>query len=200
VTTFLLVRHASHDLLGNALAGRSPAVRLNEAGRHEAQALAATVASLAVRAIFVSPQPRAVDTAQPLAERLQRAPQVDPALDEIDFGRWTGAAFEALARDPLWPTWVERRSIATPPGGESFAHVQARIVRCLQRLHGEYPEDLVAVVSHGDVLKAALAHYLRISLDHLESFELRPASVSVVTVRGAWSQVRVVNWSGALPT
>jgi probable phosphoglycerate mutase len=131
---------------------------------------------------------------------LQLTLEVDPALDEIDFGRWTGATFEALARDPLWTTWVERRSISAPPDGEPFAHVQARIVRCLARFHSGYPDEVLAVVSHGDVIKAALAHCLRMSLDHLECFELRPASVSVVTAAGSWAQVRVVNWTAALPT
>jgi broad specificity phosphatase PhoE len=199
VTTFLLVRHASHDLVGKALAGRSPAVSLNAAGLRESRALAEKIGDLPVAALYVSPQSRALQTAQPLAERLNITPQIDAALDEIDFGQWTGVSFAGLARDPLWPTWVERRSVAQPPGGEAFVRVQERIVRDLARLQAEYPDDMVVVVSHGDVLKAALAHYLHLSLDHLECFDLHPASLSIVTATGTWAQVRVLNWTAELP-
>src|SRR5438552_13101754 len=44
MTTFLLIRHASHDLLGRALAGRQPGVRLNERGQREAELLAQRLA------------------------------------------------------------------------------------------------------------------------------------------------------------
>jgi probable phosphoglycerate mutase len=199
VTTFLLVRHASHDLVGKALAGRDPAVRLNEVGRREAGVLAERLGARAVRALVVSPQVRALETAEPLAIRTQLAPQVDAALDEIDFGRWTGLTFEALGRDPLWPTWVERRSVATPPDGEPFVHVQQRIVACLARLQTTYPDDTVVVISHGDVIKTALAHYLRTSLDDLECFDVRPGSVSIVSAAGAWARVRALNWMVELP-
>jgi broad specificity phosphatase PhoE len=199
VTTFLLVRHASHDLVGKALAGRASAVRLNGAGRREAQELSERLASVPPRALFVSPQMRALETAEPLARRLQLAPQVEAALDEIDFGRWTGRTFDELARDPLWPVWVERRGVAAPPEGEPFVQVQERIVRCLSRLQAEYSDAVIVLVSHGDVLKAALAHYLRMSLDDLECFDLRPASVSIVSAVGSWAQVRVVNWMAQLP-
>ena len=194
MTTFLLVRHASHDLLGRALGGRSSAVNLNEAGRREARLLAETLRAHPVAALHASPQSRALQTAQPLAERLNLGLQVDGALDEVDFGRWTGASFAELADDPLWPIWVERRSIARPPGGEAFIRVQARILCCLRRLQKTYPDQHVVVVSHGDVLKAALAKYLHMSLDDLESFDLRPASVSIVVASGAWTQVRALNW------
>jgi len=36
--------------------------------------------------------------------------------------------------------------------------------------------------SHGDVIKAALAHYLRISLDRILRFDIDPASFSTLEV------------------
>jgi probable phosphoglycerate mutase len=40
----------------------------------------------------------------------------------------------------------------------------------------------VLAVSHGDVIKAALAHYLRLSLDHISFFQIDPASISTLEV------------------
>jgi broad specificity phosphatase PhoE len=199
VTTFLLVRHASHDLVGKALAGRSAKLHVNEKGRNEARALAEILRALPIVAVRASPQPRAIETAQPIADTLRLEVQVDSALDEIDFGLWTGRTFHSLAGDPLWKTWVEQRSIARPPEGEAFQAVQERIVGCLGRLQRAHPDDVIVLVSHGDVLKAALAHYFQLSLNDLERFELSPASVSVLTSGSGWEQVRVVNWRPTLP-
>ena len=199
MTTFLLVRHASHDLVGKALAGRSAAVHLNERGRQEARALAATLRAAPIAALRVSPQPRAIETAQPIVDALRLELHVDSALDEIDFGSWTGRSFETLVHEPLWKTWVERRSIARPPGGEAFSQVQERVVDHIARLQSAHPEDVIVLVSHGDVLKAALARYLDLSLDALERFDLSPASVSVVAMGSDWTHVRVLNWQSTLP-
>jgi len=193
VTTLLLVRHADHDLVGKALAGRNRAVGLNDAGRRQAQALARKLSALSPAAVFTSPQPRAEATACAIATACGMNVRCEPALDEIDFGDWTRRTFRELADDPHWQTWVDRRSIARSPNGESLGEVQLRIVGCLTGLTAAYPERTIVLVSHGDVLKAALAHYLRSSLDELECFDLAPASVSIVAAGAAWAQVRLVN-------
>jgi probable phosphoglycerate mutase len=67
------------------------------------------------------------------------------------------------------------------------------------RLRGQHDGGTVALVSHGDVIKAALAHFLRMSLDALESFDIAPASVSVIQAGADWAQVKLVNDTGSLP-
>jgi broad specificity phosphatase PhoE len=193
VTTLLLVRHAVHDLVGRALVGRNEAVHLNEAGRRQAQALARRLGGPTLAAVFTSPQSRAQETARPIARFSGLDVQVENDLDEIDFGQWTGKTFQELASDPHWETWVNRRSIAKPPKGEAFAQVRVRVIECLARLTAAHPDGAIVVVSHGDVLKAALAHYLRSSLDDLERFDIAPASISIVAAGTDWTQVRLVN-------
>jgi broad specificity phosphatase PhoE len=116
-------------------------------------------------------------------------------FDEIDFGDWTGLAFTQLenADAALWRRWVEQRSIAQPPGGEAFAQVAQRAMAGMQRLRGLHPAATVLVLSHGDVIKAALACSLGLSLDHLERFDIAPASMSVLSAAGEGWQVRALN-------
>ena len=46
------------------------------------------------------------------------------------------------------------------PGGDSMRDMQARIVSELEAIAADHPREIVAVISHADLIKAALAHYL----------------------------------------
>jgi broad specificity phosphatase PhoE len=185
ITTFLMIRHAAHALLDRVLAGRMPGVSLSPEGRAQSQRLAEHLASARVAAIYVSPRERAAETAAPIGRRLGLVPRIEPALDEIDFGEWTGRSFDSLEAEPLWPPFNRLRSLTRPPGGETMLEVQARVVAFLEGCRGKHPGKIVAVVSHGDVLKAGLLHYLGMPLDHFLRFEIEPASVSVLEL-GDW--------------
>ena len=50
----LLIRHARNDWVGDRLAGWTPGVHLNDAGRAEALALAARLASYPLDAVYAS--------------------------------------------------------------------------------------------------------------------------------------------------
>ncbi len=193
MTTFLLIRHASLDLLGRALAGRAPDVHLNAHGKMEAERLAERLAAMPIRAIYTSPLERAQETAWPLASRLMLEARAEPGLTEIDFGDWTSRTFAELDARPDWQEWNAARGRAESPGGETMSAVQQRIVGTLAWLGEGNREATVAVVSHGDVIKAALMHYLGIPLDNVQRFEISPASVSVVALHPGGPQVSLVN-------
>lgn len=55
---------------------------------------------------------------------------------------------------------------------------------------------MVALFSHGDVIKAALMQVLGISLDHVLRLEISPASLSVLLHGGGGAQVALVNDTG----
>lgn len=193
-TIVFLVRHTIHDLLHRILTGRSPGVSLGEDGRRQAERLADRLAGERIGAVYCSPQERARQTAEPIAERLGLKPRIAEAMDEIDFGAWSGQSFAALQDDPNWDLWNRARSLARPPGGESMIEVQARAIRWLRRLPASHPGGgRIAVVSHGDVIRAVLAYFLGIPLDHLLRFEVSPGSVSVLAMSDADVRVLSVN-------
>jgi broad specificity phosphatase PhoE len=197
-TTLLLIRHAAHDWLGHGVAGRTPGVGLNEQGRAQARELVARLRHVKLGALFVSPRERTQETAAPLLADRSMSAMEEPQIDEIDFGAWTGRTFEQLDAEPGWKMWVNRRSVAQPPGGETIVDAQRRVVSAISRMQSGYGGRTIALVSHGDVIKAALAHYLGLSLDNLERFEIAPASISVLASGGGWAQVKLVNSTGEL--
>ena len=198
-TVLLLVRHATNDFVGRAIAGRAPGVHLNEEGKRQAHGLAERLGTIPIAAIYTSPLERTRETAEPLAARLNITPRALDKLHEIDCGDWTGKTFPELDREREWQLWVTQRTQARPPGGESIIEVQRRAVDAIAQLRAEHEGETVVLVSHGDVIKAALAHFLRISLDDLETFDIAPASVSAIQAGVDWAQVKLVNETGALP-
>lgn len=192
MTTFLLIRHASHDLLGKTLVGRG-GVHLNARGKMEAERLAARLGGEAIRALYTSPRERAQETAWPLAERLLLSARVSTALDEIDFGEWTGKTFDELHGDARFHRWNAARATSEAPGGETMLAAQHRIVAEIERLSEVHPGETVALVSHGDILKSALMHFLGIPLDFILRLEISPASVSTLVVQPGHTRVTGIN-------
>ncbi|MFC0410736.1 histidine phosphatase family protein [Roseomonas elaeocarpi] len=184
-TTVFLVRHASHDRVGDTLCGRIAGVRLGAAGQAQSRALAGFLAAQRITALLSSPMERARDTAAPVAEQTGLAVRIDAGFNEIDVGEWAGQRFDALAGDARWTEWNHRRATARAPGGESMAEVQQRALAALAQLVADHPGGRVAVVSHCDVIKAVLAAHLGMSLNDYMRFEIDPASVSTLAV---WPQ------------
>lgn len=196
-TIFILIRHGSHDRLGSVLCGRMAGVTLSAQGRAEADRLS----SQRLTAVLSSPLERAVETATPIAERQSLPLTIEPALNELDLGAWSGKRFEELHGDPAWDLWNRARSHGRPtPGdtpGESMAEAQTRIASLLDRLRRAHPGGTLALVSHGDIIKAALAHAMGLPLDFHGRFEISPASRSVL-IAGDWGlKVHSINEGAA---
>ena len=196
MTTFLLIRHGAHLLGGETIAGRMPGVRLSPLGEAQAAGLVGRVGGAPIRAVYSSPVERCVQTARPLAAHLGVDVAVAEGLTEIDFGAWTGRTLEELRPLAGWKRWNAFRSGARPPGGESMAEVQGRVVREMERLSGEHPDECVALFSHGDVIRAAVAYFLGAPLDLFQRIEISLASVSVVRIGEFGPSVLGVNCAG----
>jgi broad specificity phosphatase PhoE len=193
MTVFYLVRHAHHDRLGKELVGRRPNVFLSEAGRVQAMRLAAMLGDMAFDKVLSSPRERARQTAEPLAARQGRDVELCPALDEIDFGAWTGWSFAELDRDPRWHRFNRWRGSAQVPGGEAMPQVVVRVVELIERLAADHPGEQLILFSHGDVIRAALIHYLGIPADLCHRLEIKPAAPSILALTERGPQLLALN-------
>jgi broad specificity phosphatase PhoE len=190
VTVFHLLRHGEHGLLGKVLAGRMPGVAMTEHGRAEIAAVAERLAGEQVAALYASPLDRTRESAEIISERLGLPIQFRDDVIELDYGEWTGATFDAIRADPRWHLWSGTRSIACIPGGETMREVQRRATEALLELHGRHPDDTVAVVSHGDVIRAVLVFALGMPLDFYNRIEVSQGSIS--TIRIVPNSIRVI--------
>jgi broad specificity phosphatase PhoE len=185
-TTLFLVRHAAHDDVGGFLAGRLPRIHLGTAGLAQAARLGERMRRERFAAIHSSPRERTRQTAEAIASAsgVERV-QVDEALDEIDLGAWSGKTLDELNTDPLWQRWNSVRSLTRPPGGETMLEVQARVMSLIERLAQTYRNGALVLVSHADVIRAAVCFYLGLTLDAWPRFEIGPASITTI-VTGDW--------------
>jgi probable phosphoglycerate mutase len=62
---------------------------------------------------------------------------------------------------------------------------QRRVVRMMEKLRHAYSERSIILVSHGDVIKAALLYHLGMPIDAYSRFDISPASISTLVV-GDW--------------
>ncbi|GAA0452309.1 MULTISPECIES: histidine phosphatase family protein [Sphingomonas] len=188
--TVLLARHGSHDEVGAILSGRSE-IALNAAGRAEAERLAERLTGTALTAIHSSPRRRTRETAEIVAARHGLEVVLVDALDEVDFGAWTGCSFDSLHGDPEWDRWNAERATASTPGGETMAAATTRAVAHIASLEGA--GGPVMCVSHCDVIRGAAAHFLGLSLDRLLAFDCAPGSLTTLALAGGQGRIVTLN-------
>jgi probable phosphoglycerate mutase len=160
-------------------------VTLSPQGLAEAEALGRRLSGQPLSAVYSSPLERATQTAAPIAAGNGLAFTTDADLIELDLGAWTGRSFDALHDDPAWAVWNRARGTSRPPGGESMLEGQVRAAAFLHRMQDRHAHGVVAAVSHGDVIKAALALVMGLPLDQHDRLEISPASISTIVV-GDW--------------
>ncbi len=181
MTTLLLIRHASNDYLKEGkLAGLIPGVHLNAQGQREADDLARRVNHIPLAAIYASPLERARETANAVAACQHLHAQIRPGLGEVDCGEWTGKPIKDLQTTELWKHIQTSPGTFQFPGGERMVDVQTRMVKAIEEIVAAHPREVIAIVSHADPIKAALAHYLKMDLNDFQRLVIGPASVTVL--------------------
>jgi probable phosphoglycerate mutase len=167
-TVFLFIRHGEPRLTGKLL-GRGPDPGLSDNGRTETANLARALGRLDISSVYSSPRQRALQTAEIIGSTLGVLPVVCPALDELDYGNWTGSTISNLDRSAAsqWLDFNRARSLQRIPQGEWMIEGQTRVVSCLTGLLDSHRGRQVAIVSHSDVIKAALLYYLGLSLNQI---------------------------------
>lgn len=191
--TILLIRHAAHGELGRILSGRRRDVALSAEGLEQAEIVGDLLGVDPIAAVYSSPRERAYYTARAVAEPHELQVNVIDDLDELDFGEWTGMPFSALEGDPGWTAWNETRGSARPPGGECMEDAVRRVTAALSALAHDHPGEVIACVSHCDIIRGAIAFCLGLPLDNLLRFDIDPASVSRIAIGDWGARVMTIN-------
>jgi broad specificity phosphatase PhoE len=193
----LLVRHGVTDWneTGRVM-GRS-AVGLNARGLIEAEALAAALRDVPVRAVVASPQRRAQETAAVIARVQSVAVHTDPDLAEVWVGSWQGRTWEELRGDAEVQRYL-RDAAYVCDAVEPAATVRARVVAATERQRAACGDGRLLLVSHGDPIRILLAHYLGLEAAAYRRLLVSPGSVSVLRFSAPPAcRLVLLNWKPA---
>ncbi len=179
-----LIRHGESTWnVEHRLPGQLPGIELTEEGRAQAQRLASALRMLPLSSIISSPLARAAQTAEYLVQGRALTIQLEPDLMDIELGHWSGQNRDALFQsDPAWNAFV-RDPLAAPADVETFPELEQRVVTAIERwLKKDATGPLPAFVTHADVIKLLLAHYLGLEAGRARSLSIDNASVCVVAL------------------
>lgn len=195
MTQVLLIRHAVNDFVKTGrLAGWTPEVHLNDEGRAQADALGVRLADTPLAAIYASPLERTMETAQAVAAHHPTLSiQVNEGIGEVRYGDWEGKSIRELQGRKMWQMVQQTPSRAYFPGGETMRGVQSRAIEAVEALVAVHPKDVIAVVSHADLIKMLIAHYLGMHLDQFQRIVISPASISTLSLEFGRPYVGSVN-------
>jgi 2,3-bisphosphoglycerate-dependent phosphoglycerate mutase len=177
-----LVRHAHSEYSPDDMRG------LSARGHEAAGRVADLLESCELSRIVASPYTRAIQTVQPLADRLRLPIEIERDLRE----RLLCNEVLDDIHGPLEKAW--RDFDFCYPGGESSAAAQTRVRNAIERVAGETDGRNLAIASHGN----ALALFLRTldqSVDYAFWSRMSVPDVYAVDTRaaGRWTYRRI--WS-----
>lgn len=136
---------------------------LSEAGLAQARHLADYLSSETIDAVYASPLRRAYQTAQPLAVVHSREIVVVDDVAEWDRNSTEYIPIEELkaANDPRWQALVRGEWTVHEESPEQF---RGRVVDRIESLIAGHSGQRIAVVCHGGVVNAYLAHVLGLGI------------------------------------
>ncbi len=158
-----LVRHGITDANRDRRVQGSDDWGLAPDGEYQARRLASWIGE--VKQVYTSPLGRATRTAELAFPGARLEPE--DGLMEIAMGAWQGELWEEIAaREADVIHQLETGAADLPRGGhgETFADVQARLLRTMDAIAMRHHGERIAAVSHGMALRSYLAGL--VGLDH----------------------------------
>jgi len=197
MTRLILLRHAETEANVNQIWHGSLDAPLTPLGHAQVEAAARRLVELHAESpidhIYVSPSPRAMRTAQAIAESTHHTLRVEEALREMSIGDWEGRSMAHLRDvDRLWDRWQADPEFA-PPNGESPGMFGRRVPAIYQKLVDDHPGETILTVTHGGVISNLLSQWMGEGQQDWRTWEPTNCAISILDREdGVWHP-RLIN-------
>ncbi len=176
----LLARHGETEWNAQRRFQGHSDIPLSPTGRLQAEALAETLRSRTIDAVYASDLCRALETAEIALKGRGLVINQVPALRELSFGSWEGLTYDEILQ--TYPAesqaWQTNRHQTAPPDGESLAQLNTRLHAVLVQFMEKHVDQTVLVVAHGGPLQVLIATALGLPPESFWQFRVEPGSLS----------------------
>lgn len=189
-----LVRHTETKHVAGKCVGQSD-VPLSEKGVADVVKIASFVRTLAPNRVISSDLERCARLAEAIASQLSVCVEFDGSWREMRFGKWENKTWDDIrAQDEdIFEEWTRDFVRTAAPDGESFADLQTRVERALEKLKTRENETVV-VVTHAGPMRAALASAMGLPLDRAFSIHLNYGAIARLASDGTdWTLYELNN-------
>ncbi len=190
----LLMRHGetAWNREGRVM-GRQP-VDLDEAGRAQVEMAVPLARELAPDLIVSSPLARAAQSAEIIARAVGGIEILtDDRLEEVRYGAWEGKTYYQLVKDDSYINYRKAPLDSMTPGGETIRQVQERGVAAVDAAIRTHRGKRILFVSHGDIIRTVLCHYMGLDLHHFHRLRVDNAAFSAVEISDDFAEVKFIN-------
>jgi broad specificity phosphatase PhoE len=169
-------------------------IDLDADGRAQVEKAVAFAQLIAPEIIVSSPLNRARQSAEIIGEGIGGVPiTIDEQLCEVRYGRWEGMVYDQLVNDPDYMEYRVKPLDYPTPGGETMYQVQSRGVEAVQRAIAANPGRRILFVSHGDIIRTVLCHYMGLGLENFRRLRIDNATFSGVQIAGDFAEMKFLN-------
>lgn len=178
--TFFIIRHGEAEVNVKKIVNSDPqqAYHLTKIGAEQAKTTAQKLMGKGIEMVFSSNFPRAFETAEIIAEKLGLRVETDNNLREHEMGVFEGKNDDQFVRNFAD---LQERYYKKIKGGESFQEMEQRVIEFINYLNRKYEGKKIAIVTHGDVIRAIVRYFDRLSIE--ETFKFKPGKGDICEYR-----------------
>ena len=191
----ILVRHGETAWNKEGRFQGESLVGLNQRGLTQARQVARALASMKPAALYSSPLPRTLMTAQEISNELSIPVVALEGIKEINLGDLEGITGQEMRKDhaEVWNAWRKEPSQVVFPGGESIEQLQERAWRAIEDIERSHREEKVVAVSHNFAIRAILCRFLGLPLSRFHMLRVDLGSISILQTRSGARHVVTIN-------
>lgn len=170
MTTIYLIRHAHAEERKD-----TQRAKLKEAGIKQAEALAEKLKDKRIDIFYASSYQRGKRTAEIIAK-----PHTDKVLESKET---LAEVYFNIKRRLSLGTFKELKNFYTQNEVDQIQNLlqaQKKALRFIDYLFKKFPDKNVAVITHGNIIKAIILGILDLELSHFRKFNISEASVSII--------------------
>lgn len=190
-----LIRHGQTDWnRDRKIMGTGP-IPLNDEGRRSVGILAAALEKESIQVIYTSTVKRASETAAILAGHWGSSIVEEPLVNESPYELWAGKRYSDLSGDPDFELYSTKPTEAKFSLGEGMTDIQRRALKAVERACAESGGPKAAIVSHSDVIKPVVTHFLGMDLDDMHRISIANASATLLSPNAGSNRLRYLNFA-----